>query len=139
MKHKKCGGSIVMDLTGLYIINSPSISITPKGISPGMIQIDSCVNKSHAKLICNKCNQVLSTKEDFEEEIIESCGVCGNEYDPSQIHVTDYISKICNECLNSKSTKTRTSNPQRNLLSLYGEIIQKGENPTLLTILLKKI
>jgi hypothetical protein len=136
MNHKKCGGQIVLDLSGSFVINSPSLNITTKGISPGMIQIDASSQKKRPVLICKICEEKFSTQDEFEEGILEICGVCGHEYPPSEIRVTDFISRICNNCMKDDGKKSDSS--QKRILFLYGEVIRKVENPTLLTILMKK-
>jgi hypothetical protein len=143
MIHKNCGGTIVLDLSEMYLINSPSINISPKGITPGMIQIDSNPEKKHSRLMCNKCGETLSSQEEFEDEITELCGICAKYFAPSLIFVTDFF-KICKSCLNYEYSDSATSKrigkdaTYYKILSLYGEAIHKADNPTLLTILMKK-
>lgn len=140
MIHKKCGGNIVMDCSSMYKIQSPSIQITTRGIQPGMVQIDTLNKRETPKLMCSSCGDVFQTKEEFESEILETCNICEHEKPPSKIMVNDYVYKICNECidrannpekLNPKLSKDRT-------LSLYGQVLKKVENVSLLTILMKK-
>lgn len=138
MKHKNCGGNIVLDLSSVYIINSPTIVISTKGMSPGMIQIDSSPGKNASKLSCNKCGESFSGKEKFEEEILGTCSICNKEFPPSELKVNDYIPMVCNECLDPNSKK-KVESLQRSMLALYQEVLMKQDNPTLLTILMKKI
>lgn len=140
MIHKKCGGSIVIDCSSLYKIQSPSIQITTKGIQPGMVEIRTVNKKETPKFMCSTCEEVFQSKDEFESEILEICSICESEKSPSEIMVNSYIYKICTECLdkaknpeklNSRLSKDRT-------LQLYGEILRKVESISLLTILMKK-
>lgn len=139
MIHKKCKGNIVLDCSSIYIINSPSMTINTKGITPGPIQIDYAKKKEPTKLMCIKCGSSFGTKEEFEEEILDSCSICGEECPPSQIRVTDYVNKICDTCIErGKSNKLNPDVLKDKMLMLYGQMLSKGDNPTLLTILMKK-
>lgn len=139
MIHKDCEGQIVLDCSGIYTIQSPSMVITPKGITPGMIQIDACKDKKGVKLICSKCGEVFSTKDDFENKVLEECGICRHGKSPSKIRVTEYISRVCDDCIERvKVGKINTSRKADQILSYFGEVLQKLDAPTLLTILMKK-
>lgn len=140
MIHKNCGGNIVMDLSGMYLINSPGLNITTKGIFPGMLQVDTSPEKRHIKLLCSKCGDSFSTKEEFESGIVDVCDICGKERSPSEIRITDYIPKICDNCIDNENSAKLTENSiQKRIFSLYGEVLHKIESSTLLTILLKKL
>ena len=139
MIHKKCSGKIVLDCTSMYLIQSPSINIYTRVISPGVVQIDSNKTKGCAKLICSTCQESFSNKNEFEEGILDSCSICGNNYPPSELQVTEYASVICIHCIEkAKTSKFEDNKIQDKMLYLYGEILKKGDNPTLLTILMKK-
>lgn len=139
MIHKKCGGKLVLDCTSLYLIQSPSIKITTKGILPGPVQIDSNKNRSGVKLLCSQCQEEFSKKEEYEDGILETCSICRKDYPPSEIQVTDYITGICIHCISkANSSKLDSTKIADKMLALYGEVLKKGDNPTLLTILMKK-
>lgn len=139
MIHKKCGGKLVLDCTSLYLIQSPSVKISSRGIFPGIIQIDSNKVKSTAKLICSKCQEVFSSKDEYEDGILEPCSICGNSYPPSEIKVTDCLSNVCVHCIElANSSKLSSNKIKDKMLMLYGEILNKADSPTLLTILMKK-
>lgn len=140
MIHKKCGGNIVMDCSSLYKIQSPSVVITTKGISPGMVQIDIANKRESSKLMCSSCGQIFQTKEEFDTEILETCIICEHEKSPSEIMINDYVNKICKECIDRANNpdKLNTRLSKDRTLSLYGQAIRKVENISLLTILMKK-
>lgn len=137
MEHKNCGGSVVLDLTDCFIITSPSMVVTTKGISSGMLQIDSSGNKKPAKFICLKCKEILDLKNKLDDEIIERCVACSREFHPSDILVTDIVPFLCKECAKGEGKNIDTS---ASFLSLYGAFLKKvSEFPTLLQVLSKKL
>lgn len=139
MIHRKCNGKLVLDCSSMYLIQSPSIKITTKGIVPGVIQIDSNKAKGCIRLVCSTCQTEFNDKNSFEEGILETCFVCRKDYPPSEIRVTDYINAICVHCIDKiNSSKLDPNAVKDKMLALYGEILNKGDNPTLLTILMKK-
>jgi hypothetical protein len=139
MIHKKCGGRLLLDCTSMYLIQSPSIKITTKGILPGVIQIDSNKSKGCAKLLCSECQKEFSDKESFENEILETCSLCRKDYPPSETKIIEYVGTVCVHCINrANSAKLDLDNIKDKMLSLYGQVLSKGDNPTLLTILMKK-
>jgi hypothetical protein len=139
MIHKSCGGKIVLDCTSMYIIQSPSIIISSKGISPGMIQIDSCKDKKGVKLLCSKCQITFSGKDDFENNLLDTCGICGNNHPPSKLRVSEFLSKVCEDCIDrTKSSKLDINKRKDQILAYFGEALQKLDAPSLLSILLKK-
>lgn len=139
MIHKKCTGKLVLDCTSMYLIQSPSIKITVNGVFPGVVQIDSNKAKGNARLICSKCGDTFSTKNEFEDEVLETCGLCGKNYPPSEIKINDYFTGLCIHCISKiNSSKLDVSEIKDRMLYMYGEILNKIDSPTLLTILMKK-
>jgi len=139
MNHKKCGNKLVLDCSHLYKIQSPSITISTKGIFPGTVQIDFSGNSGPSVLRCNTCNEEFSTKKEMEDGIVEECVFCKKEYPPSEILVSDYINKICIHCGDSSKASKTSNAAAKNLLSLYGQVLSKSNNNiTLLDILTKK-
>lgn len=138
MIHKDCGGNIVIDVSSVYRLRSPSIVYTQKGISPGMIEIDTSGKRGVFTLLCEKCEESFSQREEFEKNILEKCDACGEFYSPSEIKITDYIPKICIKCINKENRK-EVSTARNRYISLFGEAIKSlGDAPALLTILMKK-
>jgi hypothetical protein len=140
MIHKKCCGTIVGDWSSTYKIQSPSLVITTRGILPGMLEITLAGKRDTSKLMCSSCGEVFQSKEEFESEILETCNICEQEKPPSEIMVNDYIYKICSSCIDRASNpeKLNTKLSKDRTLSLYGQILKKVENISLLTILMKK-
>lgn len=138
MKHRNCGGDILIDLTDYYTIRSPCVVLGTKGLTHGMAEITSSGKKETRKYVCNQCNESFSTKDAIEDSIFDECGICGNYYSPSKIIITDIVTKICEDCMSSKSERISTSRNAK-LYALYGTAIQEaGNGTTLLTLLLRK-
>lgn len=133
MYHKKCTGKIEIDCTSMFVLRSPSIRVDSTGIFPGPIQIDSAKIKSSAKLVCHNCQETFTTKDEYEEGIVETCAICRDKYPPSQIRVVDGLSYVCQNCIDSKS-----SSKENKIAMYFGELIRNKDYPTLLTILMKK-
>ncbi len=140
MKHIKCGGTIVLDLSNQYWLRSPAMIITSKSITPGMIQLESNPKGSGFKFVCQKCNTTFSTKEEMLEEIVENCGTCGRENLVNQIFVSDHVSRVCQKCVDDVTNNKRidTSTTTGRILATLGSAIISADMPTLLTIMLKK-
>lgn len=140
MIHKNCGGSIVIDLSSQYLIQSPTVRITSSGIFPGMIQIDSKKGGSN-KYACSKCHKSFEGKDDFIEQIVESCALCGNEFSPDKINIagSDYSHKLCTDCVSASKKTTSTTSVKDKMLYMYGQFLKNVETVTLLTLLMKKI
>lgn len=139
MIHKNCGGSLVIDCSSMYVIRSPSIKITSKGLQPGVIQIDSSKIKSSAKLMCSTCHATFSNKEEYMEGVQEICSICHEKRDASEIKFADNTGFVCIHCIKKLSdSKFDIKTSKDKLLLLYGEILSKVDSPTLLTILMKK-
>lgn len=142
MRHIKCGGTIVLDCTSIFLLQSPAMVINSKGISPGMIEV--VVNNKNGgfKYICQECDKVFSSKEEIEEQITETCSTCGDEHSPSHIRISDHVSRICNFCIekvrNGKIQKLDLSSINGRMLATLGSAIVSGDMPTLLTLMLKK-
>lgn len=138
MNHKGCGGPIQLKLDGMFTIKSPSINITPTGITPGMIEITSSGKRISNIFMCAECREEFTTKAEIEDNITCTCVVCQGEFKPSEIKVTPYIPFICSSCITNDNTKNVTSGGSR-LLSLYQMALKSSSDfPTLLTVLLKK-
>ncbi len=136
MIHRSCKHNVVLDLSQMYSLRSPGILINTKGVNPSMVEITT-LKKASPVIYCDECDETFSNKEEFEEELLDKCCVCSENFRPSQLLVTDYIPLICNSCL--KSGNKNSSSPEHKYLNLYSEILQREEHPTLLTIMLKKL
>jgi hypothetical protein len=136
MIHKKCGGSIDIDCSSLYLIRSAGLKITSRGILPGVIQIDSAKNKSTSRLVCSRCDYIFSNKDDYQNEIVDKCIFCQEHHSSEGLRVVDGLGVICVDCIANINSGKVTAKDK--LLLYYGDIIKGKEFPTLLTILMKK-
>lgn len=140
MKHRDCGGHIILVASEMYELVSPSLSITTRGISPGILELSTKKGGSF-KLLCSQCGEIFSSKEEFEEEVIESCSFCKGEKSPSELLVSDMFAPICKSC-RSKTPERKPAREQTmtdKLLIMYSEYLKNSNMPTLLSILTKKV
>lgn len=135
--HKACRHKVVMNLSNMYMVKSPGITITPKGVSPGMIEIDYAAKKAGNSFACTDCGEVFVTKADIEEKLFAVCEICQKEKKPSELFVTEYVTIICEDCIKGTSTK-RPDSVENRYYAFYGEVLKRGEHPTLLAVLQKK-
>jgi hypothetical protein len=136
MIHKKCGGTIEIDCSSLYLIRSAGLRVTTRGILPGVIQIDSTKNKSTTKLVCSQCHEILFSKDDYQNEIVDKCIFCQENHSTDELKVIDGLGMVCIKCISNINSGKMTAKDK--LLLYYGDIIKGKEFPTLLTILMKK-
>lgn len=137
MIHKKCGGKLVLDCTSFYNIQSPSIKITNKGLMPGVVEITLNKIKSNPRLICSRCYNDFSSKEEYENEITETCVICRKEFSPSKIKIISNSVFVCFDCCKKASSKSIDEGEDK-LFYVFGEYLSKAEGSILLDVLIKK-
>lgn len=98
LKHRgRCGGGVVLDISRGFIISSPSMAISPDGITAGVLEIN--VRKSPGEgveFLCSKCAHIVDPSD-----ICCQCLVC-KEYRPvSEMHVSLQILFACESCRSS--------------------------------------
>lgn len=127
--NQKCRGNIVIDCSSFFTIQSPSIKITSRGVQPGIIQIDAGKSKS-TNLMCFKCGEVFSTKKQLDENILDSCSICGESFQPSKLYIIDNGggTRVCEKCKSGNSDNEK-------VLALYGQFLKKAKYTNLLDIL----
>lgn len=96
--HRGCGGSLVVDCSGMFSLRSPSISVSSMGISIGAVEISEKMgNLSKLMLTCIKCEAVLEIPEK-EEEISVECVICHKKKPVKDILVSREYSSFCTTC-----------------------------------------
>lgn len=138
MNHKNCGGSIVIDCSNRYVLRSPSVKITSNGVFPGVLQIDAIGGKTSNRFMCAKCNAIFSTKEEFEEELVDTCFLCHEEHSVSKLFFVEGISYICDSCKKKVDNPEKYASMNDKTLMYFGQYLKNKTYPTLLTILMKK-
>ena len=140
LRHKKCGGSFVLDVTGLVKLVTPSFSATLDGINIGVIELVGTSSSSPGyKLFCTKCGNSVELNSDESES---QCSVCRRYKPTGEIEITKELSGVCKSCMDALRSEGTPSNstiaefksfinidkntPHKNLLS----ILEKGK-PTI--------
>lgn len=97
LKHAKCRGDLILEISSLYLIKAPSISITKSGIGVELVEITAKGSgNSDVKCICRKCGENLSIKD--TKEILCLCSLCGNYLPIEELSGSNDFSIICNKC-----------------------------------------
>ena len=127
--HKTCGGKLLLDLSEMLTLVSPGITITQKGVFPGVTEVKASQKRQKTMFLCNECNAKLSTKDDFMTGIVSQCSFCLVTYEIGELVVLENGPFICKDCLSGKTNN--------DFLSMYAELLEK-DKISLLTLLLKK-
>lgn len=99
LKHVgECGGNLHVDITRMFTIRTPSVTITPRGIFVGVMELQKVKGKdSTYELTCEKCSESIS-KEDFAEDAGVTCMVCRKTKPSDEVSCCEQIAAICHEC-----------------------------------------
>jgi hypothetical protein len=142
MIHIPCKADVVIDLSTHVAVRSPSIKITERGISPGMVEIATIKRKpAMYTLVCKKCEERINNSL---ESVGERCFICSEIVPLSRIHYSD-VGFICKDCISASAEQKQSKQKaeeefdeededivKKRLLVLYEEVIKKsGEFPTL--------
>ena len=103
LKHNKCGGPVILSLANSIKIVSPGFSISTRGISPGVMEIQS-ISKSPG-FVCLKCGHVFDPDL---TDLLGFCITCSDYYPVQQIAVTDFLSSVCTDCFEEISKPGRS-------------------------------
>lgn len=97
LKHKKCGGTLVVDASSAIALVTPSFSFRASG--EFVLGITELKERKAAKFAdifqCSKCSVTMSPESD---EILSTCNVCRKDKPASQMFVSSAISQICQKC-----------------------------------------
>ena len=94
-RHKKCGGTVILNMSKSMLLVSPGCYISPKGISPGAMEIQKLA-KGLCGYLCLKCNADFTTDLSDVESM---CMTCNEWFPVADVNVTEYITIICDTCL----------------------------------------
>ena len=94
--HKKCSNPVMLDLSGLAGLKTQSISISPFGAKPGVIElvISPKKRKTEISFECPTCGEVFEELE----EIVCQCMICRKVLPISSLLTTVEIPILCTEC-----------------------------------------
>src|ERR1041385_4573987 len=100
MKHRKCGGNLVLDLAGMFTFKTPSLSITSEGIVVGVTELQ-YNPKGEPFFVCGKCQTQLSLKD--STDILVECVFCEHTHPATKIFCSSgqglQLPDICEDCL----------------------------------------
>lgn len=96
-KHS-CGGNLHPDITHLFSIRTPSLSIGPGGINIGTVEIQMKSGKSvRIKFRCDSCNELVSPDE--PESLVSKCLTCNQLKPIEEMSTSHQIPAICDSCV----------------------------------------
>jgi hypothetical protein len=107
--HKGCGGSVVIDIAGLFEFKSPGISLTPSGVQLGVSEFRvKPYNGNSVKAVCEKCEKDFPYS-DIEKVAEMRCDFCQRQRPVKEMKTfPPIVTGICPEC---QSALTGDSEP----------------------------
>jgi hypothetical protein len=115
-KHRGCGGTLMIDLTGGFSISTPSVAVTPEGVGIGPIEIAEGNSRTPAIAFnCRECGNKITDYNDVE--IV--CDIC-QRYRPV---VTSFVIRgvgcTCEVCKDVVDGKKQPTNERQKLHLKY--------------------
>lgn len=96
-KHADCGGELILDVAAMFSFRTPSLSISPEGITVGVLELESRRTKNALPTFCcAKCSENIALK-DFKE-IETMCLVCRGYKSVGISYISRELSCICSDC-----------------------------------------
>jgi hypothetical protein len=95
LRHKGCGGNLVLDVSGAVALLTPSFNFGVDSVGVGVVELSKRNNSVPiGKLfMCSKCSNPVKTLE-----IEGQCIVCRKHHSPSRLNVTNAVPLICDDC-----------------------------------------
>ena len=94
--HKKCGGSLNFDVTGLYKLRTPALSTYSGRISLEIVEIVANSSPGSIKFQCGRCDKLLEIGDGGVEM---DCGCCAESFPLEKLYWTAQIQSLCKKCL----------------------------------------
>jgi hypothetical protein len=138
LKHRKCMGSLAVNLTNRFTISSPSIAISPEGMTIGVLEIkEKGSNAGNMSLICLKCSKDVDSQD--TDSMVSRCVFCGEINPIENIFFSHQIGGTCGNCLKIlRGESTKNENPELvNLLSCFS-LPKEGFDFVSLATIMKK-
>lgn len=102
--HRKCGGALVLDLSGSFKLISPSISIGNGSLVVGVTELREGSDKTSPAFLCTKCGENV---EDIEKDVLALCMICQEYHPVSEMKSSRQLANLCATCLSyAKEEKT---------------------------------
>lgn len=138
--HKgKCGGRMVLDVTGIFALKSPSFSFFREGVKIGAVEFVLRTSEASClKMYCEKCRESVSM-EDMEKMVTCKCSTCDVAHSPSETYCTSVLGNVCEGCVDELSGKGKTTNPKLTSFLDFYKLDRKENYPTVLQALSKMV
>ena len=113
LKHKtKCGGFLHVDISRMFSLRSPSVTLTKEGIFIGVVELQTVSGRQgEYELTCEKCS-ISIPKKHFEEAVGVSCMVCRKTKGTNEVFHSTQIAAVCKECRGYLSEGNKDSVPE---------------------------
>ncbi len=111
LKHgNKCGGPLVVDISNKFLFSSPSMGISPEGLTIGPVEITENPVSGNPVIMCKKCNEVVDLND--EKSVQGYCQICHKVRPASQLFTSFYpfLSCICTKCIAVLEGKEESEN-----------------------------
>jgi len=137
LRHKDCGGNVIISASDTIKLVSPGYKISVRGITPGALEITS-VGAGKCGFLCTKCGEAF--KESIEN-IEGMCFACDTYQDLDHIRVTNHLSLVCQGCLDVLSGKAETDDPSLTRMKevLYIPDSNNNSSISLKTVMMKPV
>lgn len=90
----RCKGGIILDITRGFVISSPSISVSTRGLSIGVTEISTRKNYAgDVDYFCSKCCHVVDVSD-----ISCKCLVCTKDKAVAEMYISSRILFACESC-----------------------------------------
>ena len=98
-KHAGCGGNIYVDISKAFEWPTPSLTITPEGISVGVTEfrVKRQSKKSGPVLRCDTCEEEWLLQEAVEH-VEADCQICGDTKPIAQMGNNRQVQCACKSC-----------------------------------------
>lgn len=117
MKHSECMGNVFLDVSRLFTMQVPNISLQSNSISIGAFELQRVRAKNvRPELFCVKCHErfSLSEKEGLLEIIVE-CSVCRTYKPMGEILNCAELSRVCLECKGHITAGPKAKSPPEHI------------------------
>lgn len=132
-----CRGLVFPDVTNLFTVKSPSLVISARGLSLGVLEIQYNSGSSKISLICSKCKEEIPPKN-FAEEIMVECNICHKHKVAKECFTSRTVSVFCTDCKEAMAGK-REAPPEIKTMLSYLQIPSESHTKPITEILKSNI
>lgn len=139
LRHRKCGGNLLLDITNVVKILTPAYALTLDGINMGTVEFTKSNlpdGVNDAQLICGRCGGVHKSDS---LEVEAQCGVCRKFKTTEKLLITKELPCVCTECYAGIISKEESPSGVINEFRSFIRIDQNMVKKTVLSVLCSKI